>query len=228
MTPMGTHILAQVVLPYYTGVPEDVAVNTFHFDAMDADVLGDPSLVTEPLKDFYRAPVAPSTSAPGEWLSPIISRGVGAAKVKLYDMSEPKPRRPFEVDTFTLPTVIGATDGMPNECCIVSSFHGDPLSGHPQARRRGRIFFGPLTRSAFSMGTTSAMPAVGTVFRTSLVNASKQLCIDVRNNGPRWVVYSRASGDLVEIRSGWVDSDPDTQRRRENGVRDRVTWTLNV
>lgn len=225
---MGTHILAQVVLPYYTGIPQDVAVNTFHFDSMDEDVVGNPSLVTDPLKDFYRAPVSPSTSAPGEWISPIVSRGVGECKVKLYNMSDPKPRRPFEIDTFTLPAAIGATDGMPNEVCVVTSFQGDPLSGHPQARRRGRIFFGPLTKSAFSLGTVSSMPAVGTVFRSSLVNASKQLCIDVRAGGPRWVVYSRASGDLVEIRSGWVDSDPDTQRRRENGVRNRVTWTINV
>lgn len=225
---MGIHYMAQVVLPYYTGIPSDVAVNTFHFDGGTVDPEDDPTLITTPLTRFYTVAASPSGDPPGAWLSPIVSRSGGACKIRLYNMADPKPRKPFEIHSFTLPTVIGATDGMPNEVAVVASFHGDPASGLPQARRRGRVFIGPLTKSAFSMGTNASMPAVGTVFRESLVNASKRLCQESFASGARWVVYSRTNNNLVPVRSGWVDSDPDTQRRRENGVRNRVTWTINV
>lgn len=225
---MGIHYMAQVSLPYFTGIPEDVAINTFHFDGGTEDPRDDPSLITTPLERFYTVAAAPSSSAPGAWISPIVSRGTNACRIKLYDMSDPKPRKPFHIGSFTLPTVIGATEGMPNEVCVVASFHADPVSGEPQARRRGRVYLGPLTKSVFVMGTASVMPSVGEVFRTSVINAAERMCSECHVSGVRWMVYSRTDNNTVPVRSGWVDSDPDIQRRRENGVRTRSSWTINV
>lgn len=225
---MGAHILAQVVLPYFTGTPEDVAVNTFHFDEGLMDVKEDPELITTPLSRFYTVAAAPSTLKVGECLSSVLSRDAGAARIRLYYMDDPKPRVPFETFPFTLPTVIGATDGMPNEVAIVNSFQGERVSGLPQARRRGRVFLGPLGKAAFTLGTSSAFPKVNITYANAIVDASKRLFTEAYDNEVRWCVYSRKNNDLVPVRNGWVDSDPDTQRRRENGVRTRTAWTVSV
>lgn len=221
------HVLAQVVLPYFTLTPEDVAVNTFHFDA-DSSVLDAPDALSLAVARFYNVAEDEYSYGVGAYLSPVVSRGTKAASVRLYNMSEPKPRRPFETFGFTLPSPAGPTSGLPNEVACVASFQGAKVSGIPQARRRGRVFLGPLVANAVNMGTNSVMPTISSPFTEAIRTACLRLANESSEADAEWSVFSRVASTLTHVRSGWIDSDPDTQRRRENGVRTRTVWSRDV
>jgi hypothetical protein len=101
------------------------------------------------------------------------------------------------------------------------SFQGTPLSGTPQSRRRGRIYFGPFRTSGLN---TQGRPAAGLI--TSLVNAGDALLAasDAAANW-QWVIWSPTTGLEVGVANGWVDDEFDTQRRRGRVPTARTTFS---
>lgn len=93
--------------------------------------------------------------------------------------------------------------------CI--SYQGVYLSGTPNARRRGRFFVGPLGNAATNSGT--GRPSAGCL--NGLEAAAQDFLDDsVAASNWEWVVYSRVSGGVAPVVSGWIDDSFDTQRRR--------------
>lgn len=215
------HISARAVIAHTSNLPRDVSVNTFHFES----VAFTPEMI-EDLSDaviaFYNTTVA-GGHAVCEYISNRLSR-TNNSRIEVYNMADVEPRVPVFTKTWTLGAAAN-TVSLPAEVAVCASYHGSAVSGVPQARRRGRIFIGPLTNGAMS-GGANEVARPNSALITTLVNASHDLCAEAVDLGAHWAVYSRVLGTTTPIVGGWVDNDFDTQRRRSAEATDRTLWTL--
>lgn len=204
------HLLAQARLASVSGTQEDVCVNTFHFNAADASE-GTAGNLGAVVGGFY--------SAIDGYLGSTLA-GSGH-EVRVYNMAEPEPRMPIaQVPFDILPNQ--AAQPYPREVAVCLSFRGATVSGANPARRRGRIYIGPLSETA---GVTSgAYVRPDAAFCNDLLDAAVDLGQGAQAlANATWSVYSKASAALITIAAFWVDNEWDTQRRR--GVRATQRFT---
>ena len=203
-------------LEHRSHLPEDQAQNSWVFSLpTEADPVAVFDAASVNLQAFY--------TSIGAFFSPCLVRP-GALSLKGYSL--PGTALAGGVDLGSPIAEVGAlgawdppgADGLPTEVAIVLSFHGN-LAGvpveaggiRPQARKRGRVFIGPLAAGAAA--TTGPLnetrPAAGCLQAITLAaNTLRQAA------GPIWMIWSRSAGQLVPVTDGWVDDAFDTQRRR--------------
>lgn len=214
----------RAVLPYTTGLPRDAAINTYHVWRLTP--LDETELIalSTAFNRFYSvAPPSPGGVSLGTYMSSVITRSNGGCRTEIYNLDDPEPRPPVRTGPFTLAAPAGGSN-LPLEVAVVNSFQGPRIAGAPQARRRGRSYIGPLRVAAFD-GTS--YPVIATPLRQLLISASQKLRQDVLDDvGALWVVRSSTTGDVTTISNGWVDDDPDTQRRRGTRASARYTWSV--
>jgi hypothetical protein len=228
-----THLKAVVTLRHESGLAKDNAVNTFHFGK-------DIGLTTEAERNdigtalvaIYNIPFAGADSAISRVIHPAMSRGVFNNDVDFYEavgIGGPFGS-PIHNFTWTLGPVAAATSAYPAEVAITASFRADynnqpenvpgGLPGpagdtHPRARRRGRVFIGPLNTGCAEVPAGTNIVRPHTTFRTGLVNAMDNLHLEATNTGVKWKVYSPTAGTLLDVVAGWVDNEFDTMRSRQ-------------
>lgn len=211
-----------VTIPYFTGIPEDVITNVWHFrfGGIDPITPADYALLRGQLETFYESvynAAIGTTMAP--WCRPALT------VMEAFNLADPTPRVP--VFTTTVPLTVSATGtpDTPPELAVCLSYQADLASGEPQARRRGRIFLGGWG-TVMGLGGASAFPDVTSQVRTGICAAATALRTAGETNDWVWVVHSRVAPvpDQV-VTNGWVDNAPDTQRRRGNAATARTTWT---
>lgn len=217
------HLFLQAVLPYFTKLPKDVAVNTFHFRTPGDDLPAEAADAASRVKIFYNDSVASMTHPLAYYMSPVIDRTTGACVIKVFDMADTKPRTPIYQEGWTL-GASASTKGLPNEVAAVFSFQGARMSGLAQSRRRGRLFIGPLGEEALSFGSASVFPNLAAGLVTNGVKAAHNLAA-AGSWDPIWCVYSRVNTNLVTVTNGWIDNDFDTQRSRGPSATSRNTWS---
>jgi hypothetical protein len=213
-----TIIRAQIALGHDSGLPEDVTINNLYFDGNDTDTVA--TALAAAIDDFFGG--ANVTATVESRLSTQLS---GAGTIKFYDMLESTPRVPFATKTFTLTP---SATALPGEVACCMSFQASPVSGLNQARRRGRIFLGPL---ANSNGTTGVMlsntdPQVHANFRTDVCTAASRLKVAANAANAPWVVWSTVNQTAALINTVWVDNALDTQRRR--GLKPTTRTTSSI
>jgi len=200
------------VFQAFTNLPEDRFVNTFHF----SDPFNSEIEVMSAVHDFYEGD-RPSTKPLADHLSPTILRPY---EIKVYNLADPEPRVP-EIFAQTLPDrPLQSSTGVPEEVAICVSYHGAPPR---TARRRGRIYFGPLgsTGEEVFPASSAAFTRVPDPLITDLIDAAEQLIAA----GVGWCVRSTVPAEnFVPITGGWVDNRFDTQRRRGPEVSLRTTF----
>ena len=196
-------VRVQAILPRDTGLPEDVSVNTFHFLTLGAPegAAGIDDIFAK-LKAFYTS------------IQNLLGAVVAPPMLfKAYNLSDAPPRAPLAETTHP---ITPNTSSLVEEVAVCLSYHGPKASGLAQARRRGRIFIGPLAGSA---GVTVANRVrFDSSFSTILKNAGAALR-DASNAATewKWVVYSPTTtlgAQTTNVTGGWVDDAFDTQRRR--------------
>lgn len=236
------HYRVNVILPYLSGLPEDVAQNTFYFrqsaggtsHAEDADDIG------ASMEAFYNDIFSPATDAIAEYIGDQVSRAVGACQVQCYFTDGDSPNvawgSPVQVRSFTL-GVADAGEPLPAEIAICSSIHGDltnipesapatpPATGtiRPAARRRGRIFIGPLQRTATTGSGANGDARPTTAAKLAILHSS----LNLADNGPGgmfWEVASKADDVFYLVAGGYVDDACDVQRRRGSAPESREVW----
>jgi len=188
-----------VTIPPVSNNSEDKVTNTWHFTCTSFDETTQGQVQTA-LVAWYEAV--------DSWKSDIMYWQ--NSRVKWFNMSEPEPRVPIEDELLGL-TAAGSTDPLPPELAVVMSFHGEYVSGYSQSRRRGRIYFGPLTTGIIDTTAGRLSTVACTAFATaggSLLTASNAA------SGWAWVVYSPTGATAYPVVDGWVDNAPDVQRRR--------------
>lgn len=198
-------------LPFFSLDSKDVATNTFHFSTVATPDSAERLAIAARLDAFY--------SAIDLYLSPVISQSL--CTYKFFDLADPPPRVPVE----TIPTVglTFGTNGLPEEVAICLSYLATPVSGEPIARRRGRIYLGPLSTTAIGQASSSAFTRISSATRTALGNAAAVLAD--QSEASQWCVYSPTDGIARQIKNGYVDDAADTQRRRGRVTTARTIWT---
>lgn len=193
-------VRAIVTLPMDSGLPEDAAQNVWHFNAA-TDSTAEADDIAAALKAFY------------DGIDSFLSTTINAAAttVTFYDLSDPVPRVPYHEVNIGQDMITGTT-ALPDEVALVMSFHAAPLSGVAPARRRGRVFIGPLAQAAAGAGAAGNRPAAA--FITAVDNAGTALKVESDNSVWAWAVYSRVLNTAADVVNGWVDDAFDTQRRR--------------
>lgn len=207
-----------------TGLPEDASVNVWHFAHRDYPIGTTPqdsaNDVIDRLESFYQE------------VDQIYAAENGTTVVcKAYDLNDAEPRTPILERNITVAP--SATGGLPHEVAICMSFIADVPSGVSRARRRGRVYLGPIQ-------TGAAASSGGRVFVSDttrgIITAAAVAAFDtgLGAEDPRLVVYSRTDdegGESVanschDVVSVWVDDAWDTQRRRGTSPQTRTTVAI--
>ena len=141
-------------------------------------------------------------------------------EIKWYDLPGPgAPNYPIEIDVWNL-AANPTTASLPHEVAVGLSFQGLKIPGQPQSRRRGRIYFGPLTNTANDDGRPSSAT------RSTLATAAATLTSNLKAASVPGTlsVWSQVDAAAVTVVDGWVDNSFDTQRRRGVQPTTRQTW----
>lgn len=210
-------IRCQVRLPYFTNLPEDVATNTLYYSVPSGvPTTGELDDVSAMIEAFYLGV--------GDNFAGVLLRVGTPCEIRMYNLADAEPRQPIRIDNFALPAAVPA-DNMPLECAVVLSYHAAFSSGVPNARRRGRIYLGPLHTDVLNAGSASAFPAPTATFISEIITAVGALS-SITANGCEWVQYSPTTDLGLPVVGGWVDNEFDTQRRREGRPSSRTTFTV--
>lgn len=190
-----------------SGIPEDSCVNTLWCESTDG---------AEVVSEFVAALVVGLDTFRGHFPSTVRQTN---HSVKTYLMSEPEPRAPINETIWSFSNA-PAGNPAPPEIALCLSFQGDRVSGQSQARRRGRIYFGPLDLADVH---TDGRPTSGLVtdllsLGDTLINASEGM------EGGKWVVWSPTEAASTVVTNGWVDNAFDIQRRRGVAATVRSTF----
>ena len=202
-------IRAQVIIKTADNVAENFVSNSFAFN-VDVTATA-PALLTPLIKDFYDDLVTyyPTTIAQN------------GHEIKYTLLPGTPPNYPFDTDVWNFATAPNGVS-MAEELAVCLSFQGDKEAGLPQARRRGRIYIGPLDNTSANGNRPSS------AIITSLANAAASFADAVTNLGGNtwWAVWSVANQEGVPISNGWVDNAWDVQRRRGVDPTSRTTWVV--
>jgi hypothetical protein len=207
------HGILQVTLERDGALPADAVVNTWHFQA-EAQLLVNPFETSidgllDRTEEFYMAI--------GTYLGTTLSGNVTA---KLYDYADEEPRVPRGVRTFTISPGAGA---LPAEVAVCVSFEAAVASGQKRARRRGRVYIGPLSANMLPSPQTGApdvRPDTGSV--GAILTALEAFSTGESTEGFRLATFSPteiAQGGSVGdawnvVERIWADNAFDIQRRR--------------
>lgn len=212
-------ILCQVRIPHRSLIGANDVVNTFNFTGID-NVEDQATVALGLIKVFYNDLTDLQTSAVKNYLSGELNPA--GTRIKIYDASDPEPRVPILDESLgvTGPSPASTTN-LPGEVAVGLSYTAAITSGVPAARRRGRIYLGPLNAGA-TEGVANAPQRPSSVFMLNLSRAAKGL-----SDGPigtRWAVYSRRDDAFRPIVAGYVDNAFDTQRRRGVDATARIAF----
>jgi len=227
---VGADLYAQVVIPYLSGLPEDVAINTFAFRE-GSDTTGD--MIddwTTDLVAFYNGTAGTGTIA--QSLSTILSRSTNVCKIRWFEIVDAGPTvdlGPLITErVWTLGAPAASTVPLPLEVAVCSSIIANDTgpTSLPLRRRRGRIYLGPLSTNI--LANSSSQPIVSAAFVAQVVNRSAFLASAGSSTRGFWSVWSRAAGQLTTVARGFVNNEFDTQRRRQVAPTLRSDWTTGI
>lgn len=232
-------VRAQAILKHTSGFARDNVVNTFHFSG-DPDGGRADELATA-VRDMYINQPAGGIGSIAEYMA----HGYTTVDVHLYEIPgtiDPGTGRE-SVSGPPFYSRLGATNDLANiaklnakdlpaEVAICLSYQGTPTTGLVQARRRGRVYFGPFNVNAVDMVSGVARPGVSI---RQVLRDSFQAMLTATDPDFEFVVYSRPYagraaiprvdkpdlppiaarvGTTIGVDQLWIDDEFDTQRRR--------------
>ena len=243
-------VIAAFGVPALTGLPKDTVINDFAFPDVPAaggaaiDIISfynDPNITNNrKVAEFISQTISRVALACRIDVYPLDTPGKLAGTSPLGS--------PVASAPWTLGPGNG-TAALPSEIAIVTSFHADllnvlehgPVSANlpsseaaidqgapavhsgvtrPRARRRGRIYIGPLQGAALTTDiTTEGRPVAALI--TALKESSARLQASVISD---WGVWSRRDAAVRSVVGGFIDNALDTKRRRGQAALTRSVW----
>ena len=197
------------------GSSKDWYTNTFHIyhptQVLDSDAnLAYSAGVATMIKNFYNGR---DNSVAGivDYLSP---RVTVERTIKIYDTAGAPPHPPLYVEDFFGNPDVPDLLSLPEEVACCLSYTGTTTST-PAARRRGRIYIGPLNISAIDdvLGGSNPVQVVGQ-FVQALLSQAVGLAAALNSGGYSWRVYSKTNNASYDIVQFQVDDAFDTIRNR--------------
>lgn len=196
------------------GDPSQNATNTWYFIGLPGTTqIQDLTEAFDRLTDFYQA--IDATLFP--------SSVVGAsASLLAYDMGDPEPRTP--IGDAVVPLVNGGGTAYPSDVAICLSYRTDYPSGSIRARRRGRVYLGPvLASTATAVAGQGQRVAPGII--STILAAAAALGTDVATP-LLWAIYSETDNQAYPIVEASIDNGFDTRRSRDNRATTRTTQSI--
>lgn len=222
-----TTFRVQWVLHSDNANPADDVMNTWHFK-------NDDSVPPEDIAPDIVARIAPFYDDLAAYYSSFIS---GASSYKVFDLADPEPRVPILEGVESM-SGVSAGNGLPCEVSVCLSYQAERLSGKPQARRRGRLYIGPLSMGAPALVADAGAGdmIVTSAFRADLAQAATDVAGVFFGGGGSavaWCTFSPtdvADGATIaaasnNVTDGWVDFAVDIQRRRGHAPGGRTLWS---
>lgn len=231
-----------IQLPFTSGLPEDVAQNTIFFGCTNAGSSHDEDAddLLPYLASVFNDVLTGATLALDELIGDQVTRDANGCDLVFYfDDGDPTTGlwgSPVAMRSFTM-GASGTGNPLPAEVSLALSFHGDltnvpetapnpdgpvPPTIRPAARRRGRIYIGPLMAIAGTTGASNDLVPTSAAKNTwSAVGAH---LIDNVPSGFVWDIVSKAGGEVHVVTGGYVDDAFDTQRRRGSAPTSRLTF----
>lgn len=208
----------QMTLPMDSGLPADAVVNTLHFTTALL-VIGPAQFdnVVDMIDDFWNNIPTGGTTSPAAYFPATVGPNMS---IEFYDLGDPKPRVPKYQKSIAITSSVSGVS-LPSEVALCLSFQADRESGASQARRRNRIYIGPL--STFTVAS-DGRPT------TALIDNLRRAAKDLLNAADasinwEWAVYSPTNDETYNIANGWVDNAWDSQRRRGLKATSRNPWS---
>jgi len=203
--------LIQVTIKTSDNVPANFCTNQLCMFG-EVEVGADSDAVTAAIKDFYddiNANYFPTGVAQNGHI------------VKYYDAEGTAPNYPYLESTFNLASSPTGTP-LPSEVALCLSFQGVRIAGIPQARRRGRIYLGPLDITVMNSGRPTSTAI------TNALDAAEAFydAVDVISSAQTWAVWSPTNGSATPVTNAWMDNAFDTQRSRGVEVTTKTTRVL--
>lgn len=182
-------VRALISLAHRSTLPADRIQNTLHYSnfTLSAPAPAEMLTLATGIAAAYTTIQAPGVAAPQTYMGRTISTVALAHTVTLYDLEDPLPRIPLLTHPFTL--VPGAQPSLPAEVAACLSYSAPPTEGVPNARRRGRIFFGPLDNTVVLEDPLTFAGTVSLNLRNALCGMALRLG-DAGPDGWSWVVWS--------------------------------------
>lgn len=216
----------RAVIPLRSGLPQDVSVNTWSIVGPDTE--GGRDAIMTALNRFYtETGDTPTTAAVGTYLGPQVRRSPGLSRFEMYvvDLASGETGSPIRIDNWVVPVgPLSADLCLPNEVAVCTSFASGAPAGVNAARRKGRVYIGPLTKTVVTNDPITFQPRLTDAFVASLVNSTERLHEELIAAGAQLCVWSRADAAMYPVVRGWVDLEFDTQRRRGEVATARVNW----
>lgn len=220
---------AQMTFVGKSGSPEDVYTNSWSFFHAD-DPISAPNLVLldAAFIQFYTQIKGTQTYATYSRFGEQVAQN--GHQLRYYNRDDAPPRIPFRTTLFNLPTDPGGVS-FPAEVACCLSFRGEVVPGtnvgpgpHLPARRRGRVFIGPLLASVGTFDGNDVRPDF--TFRDNLLTGLEAMADEVAAAAGFLGVYSAANDDTDRIEFAWADNAFDTQRRRGAAPNSRATAVI--
>lgn len=213
-----------------TGLSKDRYVTTMYFSGPEAAGITQIAPIETAIVNFWTLPIAGGSNT-ARYMSPAVNGEL--AHIKSYNMADSLPRVPINDAVFGMSPSTAPADGMPAEVAVCLSFDSQQVGVAP-ARRRGRIFIGPLASTVTTyVEATTASVRPATVFRQHLVDVAVRMAAAVAaaDGGIwRWCVHSPTSGPLTAfvIDRAWVDDAFDTQRSRGVAPTSKISSAIPI
>lgn len=141
-----------------------------------------------------------------------------------YDLADPEPRTPIANTGHTI-TPSGTT-AYPSDLAICLSYRASYPSGAQRARRRGRIYIGPVVNSTGSNVAGQGIRVTPAVV-TGILDAA-ELLADQQVTALLWAIYSPTDNQAFPIVEASVDNGFDVRRSRDNPATTRTLRTITV
>lgn len=214
------HTMVQHMFNSASGMPEDAIVNTWHFNSSETADETDGEIIANIVNKFYDTVTSPAAAAVMNYLA-TTGMAIPRHRNKVYDMSQTPPRIPV-YDATAITGASNAAQQLPTEVAVCLSFNAAPLPGVDAARRRGRVYVGPLNTNALTAGTGTVGTTVSFSMSQALCESGNRLRLEAAAAGHVWCVYSRtaqAGGATIDqylstVVSVWSDDAFDTVRSR--------------
>jgi len=217
-----TVYLFQTIFESQTGLPEDVFVNTLHFDCPGDISAG--NVITR-IQNLYK-----TTQSTGFAINDFLADELtGNVTTKVYNAETAPPHTPVATSSWTLNT-LSASGAFPQEVAICLSYRAEPVTGVDIRSTRGRNFIGPLNVAAANGFTTGppqnwSNPVRPRAGLTDTIAEAGGDMLDANDADGVWVVWSRVEAAGFNVVEGWCDNAFDTQRRRGVAPTTRSTFT---
>lgn len=209
-----------------TGVARDDQINTF-FVGTDTENFVD-------LETATIGAIATIRNAIDGFMSSLLFTGAPLATYYTFNMLDAEPRQPQTVADMGAGTLSGAQP-LPEEVTMVASFQGVPISGQSQRRRRGRLYLPTFTvddldassSTIWDPDTIAAMCTMMSDVKDVLLTANCALSVFSRKaaSDAGGTLLNQAKAGTTYVQSGWIDNEPDTQRRRGRNGGTKTQWT---